>query len=197
MTLRLSLLAFTALIVAACAQSPQSTPEPKGKSFTSVSTSSAEFSPKIGQRFAWYTPAITWATTGPIDLNTEMEVAITSTIEQELISRGYVVTQNSSAADFIIGLVITTNDFNKANDFAQYFNLNANMHSEGSEPIVKALIGVVDGRFAGIMPPPPQALVWKADLETEIFERGTDKAVRLARAKSLTTRLLDSLPSGK
>ena len=197
MTLKLSLLFITALLVTACAQSPQSTPEPKGRSFTSVSTSSAEFTPKIGQRFAWYTPAITWATTGPTDLNADMEAAIQSRAEQELINRGYVVTQDSSAADFIIGLVITTHDYNQANDFARYFNLSANMHSESSEPIVKAYIGVVDGRFADIIPPPPQALVWKADLETEILEGGTDKAVRLARARTLTSRLLDSLPIGK
>ncbi|BCD97286.1 DUF4136 domain-containing protein [Marinagarivorans cellulosilyticus] len=197
MTLKLSFLAIAAFMLAACVQTPQPAPETKRKSFTSVSTSAADFAPKAGQRFAWYTPGVTWATTGPTELNAELEAVIKSTVRAELVNRGYVVTQDTAAADFIIGLVLTTNDYNHADDFAQYFNLNANMRSEGSEPIVKALMGVVDGRFAGITPPPPQALVWKADLETEILEAGTEKAIRLARAKVLTSRLLDSLPKGE
>ncbi|HEY7772354.1 MAG TPA: DUF4136 domain-containing protein [Marinagarivorans sp.] len=191
-------LTFLALCLSACVQTPQTLPpEPTRKSFTSISTQNTNFVPKAGQSFAWYSPPITWATTGPTYLNDDIEAAITTTVEQELANRGYVITQDSTAADFIIGMVLSTDDYNHANDFAQYFNLNANINSDGSAPVVNAHIGVVDGRFANVNPPPSQALVWKADLETEILAPDTDKAIRIARAKTLTKRLLSSLPSGK
>lgn len=198
MTSTFSLIAIFILFLSACVQTPQTLPpEPTRKSFTSISTQSADFAPKTGQSFAWYSPPITWATTGPTYLNDEIEAAIKATVEQELAIRGYVVTQDSSSADFIIGVVLATNDYNHADDFAQYFNLNANINSDGEEPVVNAHIGVVDGTFAGINPPPPQALIWKADLETEILAPDTDKAIRIARAETLTKRLLSSLPSGR
>lgn len=185
------------LIISACTQTTEVPTNQTRKTFTSISTGAADFAPKVGQSFAWYTPPITWATTGPTDLNNDIEAAIIETIEHELISRGFTISKDSKNSDYIIGMVLTTDDYNKAENFAQYFNLYANLSTEGSEQVVKALIGVVDSKFAGITPPPVQALLWKADLETEILELGTEPAVRIARAKNLTVRLLDSLPKGK
>lgn len=185
------------LFLASCATAPTPSTQAQRQSFTSVSVSNPVFAPQVGQRFAWYSPAVTWATTGPVSMNAAIEQSATQTIERELVARGYVMSQNPEDADYIIGMVITTGDHNDADTFTRYFNLSANLGNKDATQTARALIGVFDQKYWGMNPPPSNALIWKADLETQLLEDSTPTDVRLARVKTLTSQLMSSLPKGQ
>ncbi len=190
----LTVVSLCCLFLASCNMLSTQNLQAQRQPFTSVSVSSPTFTPKIGQRFAWYTPAVTWATANPIATNTAIEQSIIQTIEQELVARGYTMTVAPEEADFIIGMVITTDDYKGSKAFTQYFNLSA---ASTHKKTARALVGIFEQKYWGMTPPPSDALIWKADLETRILDDATPQNIKLDRAKALTARLMSGLPKGR
>ena len=194
MTRLLAVVLFSSLFLVSCNMPSTHSLHAERQPFRSVSVSNPLFAPTVGQRFAWYTPAVTWATTDPIAANSAIEQSIIQTIEKELTARGYTMSTAPEEADFIIGMVITTDDYKGSQAFTQYFNLSA---TSTHKKTARALVGIFEQKYWGAAPPPSDALIWKADLETRILDDATPKNIKIDRAKILTARLMSGLPHGK
>ena len=186
------------LLFASCASNtPPEPAQPSARiSYTSVSTTDASFAPMTGAKFAWYSPVITWAASGPTENYGAIENIARSTIEKALVARGFIVTHSQLDADYVIGMVIASSDMQEATEFAQYFGLSSGL-STTDGTTAQAMIGVIPQSSTAITPPSPNALLWKANLGTQILGEGYSREIRLARAKVLFEQLISSMPAGK
>ncbi len=169
----------------------------QAREFSEVAVLSGDFEPRRGDRFAWYSPII-WASDA-LPETTELRTLLMQLVEAELKEKGYQVVGDVSEADYVIGAAVVDKDNQAGETVRHFFNLFPSIKGSRNLPESMALIGVIRPEDVERIPQlntGNSIALWRAAIIANVLGDQVSTEARAARFKTLTQRLMKSLPRG-
>lgn len=183
-------------LLSACSHQSVSRVNSDANTYSSISVAMPDFKPQQGQSFAWYSSPL-WSSDVMASEYPGLQNLLQQSINNELLSKGYKITQDKTQASYIIGVALITQGGDRNASMNDFFNIFPGLpkSAAGFDKGVIA-VGVVDAsrQSSADTTPSSNDLLWRSALEAFILENVNDTQQQTARVAQLTTVLLQRFP---
>lgn len=184
------------LMLGGCSSFSEPPQGPRAKAYAAVSTQSADFAPKAGQRVAWHPKGILWSMSHPVAHGEQLSQHLMAQLEAELTLRGLAVVTDAQQADYILGVAILDHQSEISEQVAGFFQISPGMMQPPAGQNASVMLAMVENQpwlFNSGRKILRQNLLWRSGLETQVLQQ-TNLGERKRRVEEMTQVLLKNFP---